>query len=40
MGHKVHPTGFRIGVVKDWEAKWYADRHYIEYLQEDLKLSQ
>ncbi len=38
MGHKVHPMGFRIGVIRDWEAKWYADRHYMEYLQEDLKL--
>jgi len=38
MGHKVHPTGFRIGVIRDWDAKWYADRHYMEYLQEDLKL--
>ena len=38
MGHKVHPTGFRIGVIRDWDAKWYADRHYKEYLQEDLKL--
>jgi len=38
MGHKVHPTGFRIGVIRDWDAKWYADRHYMEFLQEDLKL--
>ncbi|HEY33483.1 MAG TPA: 30S ribosomal protein S3 [Dehalococcoidia bacterium] len=38
MGHKVHPTGFRLGVIRDWDAKWYADRHYMEYLQEDLKL--
>ena len=38
MGHKVHPTGFRLGVIRDWQAKWYADKHYAEYLQEDLKL--
>jgi small subunit ribosomal protein S3 len=38
MGHKVHPTGFRIGVIRDWQAKWYADKHYAEFLQEDLKL--
>jgi len=38
MGHKVHPTGFRLGVIRDWEAKWYADRHYRDYLQEDLAL--
>ncbi len=38
MGHKVHPTGFRLGVIRDWQAKWYADKHYAEFLQEDLKL--
>ena len=38
MGHKVHPMGFRIGVIRDWQAKWYADKHYAEFLQEDLKL--
>jgi len=38
MGHKVHPMGFRLGVIRDWQAKWYADKHYAEFLQEDLKL--
>ena len=38
MGHKVHPTGFRLGVIRDWQAKWYADKHYADFLQEDLKL--
>ena len=38
MGHKVHPTGFRLGVIREWTAKWYADRHYRDYLQEDLEL--
>jgi len=40
MGHKVHPLGFRIGVIYGWQAKWYADKHYSELLQEDLKLRQ
>jgi len=40
LGHKVHPFGFRIGVIRDWQAKWYADKHYVEFLQEDLKLRQ
>jgi len=40
MGRKVHPTGFRIGVIRDWQAKWYADKHYLEFLHEDLKLRQ
>ncbi len=38
MGHKVHPLGFRLGVIRDWQGKWYADRHFAEFLQEDLKL--
>jgi len=38
LGHKVHPLGFRIGIIHDWQAKWYADKHYMEFLQEDLKL--
>ena len=40
MGHKVHPFGFRIGVIRDWQARWYADKHYAEFLQEDLKVRQ
>ena len=40
MGQKVHPIGFRIGVTKDWLAKWYADKNYVRFLQEDLKLRQ
>lgn len=38
MGHKVHPVGFRIGVHREWSAKWYADKHYTELLQEDLQV--
>jgi small subunit ribosomal protein S3 len=38
MGHKVHPVGFRLGVIKTWDSKWYSDRHYVTFLQEDLKI--
>jgi len=38
LGRKVHPVGFRIGVIQDWKAKWYADKNYIHYLHEDIKL--
>jgi len=38
MGRKVHPFGFRIGVIRDWQAKWYADKQYPDYLLEDIKL--
>jgi small subunit ribosomal protein S3 len=38
VGHKVHPIGFRLGVIFTWDAKWYADRHYADLLHEDLKI--
>lgn len=39
MGQKVHPIGFRVGVIKDWEAKWYAPkRQYTRLLGEDLEI--
>jgi small subunit ribosomal protein S3 len=38
MGRKVHPYGFRLGVINDWRARWYADKNYAEFLNEDLKL--
>ena len=39
MGHKVHPTGVRLGVSKDWNSKWYANkRDYAQYLAADLKV--
>jgi small subunit ribosomal protein S3 len=40
LGHKVHPFGFRIGVIRDWQARWYAEKNYAEFLHEDLKLRQ
>ncbi|MCH4177560.1 MAG: 30S ribosomal protein S3 [Streptococcaceae bacterium] len=38
MGQKVHPIGLRVGIIRDWEAKWYADKEYADYLHEDLKI--
>jgi small subunit ribosomal protein S3 len=38
LGHKVHPLGYRLGVIKDWQSKWYSDTHYAEFVQEDNKL--
>ena len=39
MGQKVHPTGVRVGIIKDWNSKWYADsRNFADYLVEDLSL--
>ncbi|HBQ26921.1 MAG TPA: 30S ribosomal protein S3 [Syntrophomonas sp.] len=38
MGQKVHPKGFRIGIIRDWDSNWYADRDYTDLLHEDYKL--
>lgn len=38
MGQKVHPTGFRLGVIKTWDSRWYAKSNYGQFLKEDLKL--
>jgi small subunit ribosomal protein S3 len=39
LGRKVHPYGFRLGIIKDWKAKWYADgERYADLLQEDLMI--
>ena len=38
MGQKVHPKGLRIGIIKDWDARWYADRDFTELLHEDVKI--
>ncbi|MBI2914522.1 MAG: 30S ribosomal protein S3 [Firmicutes bacterium] len=39
MGQKVHPLGFRLGIIRDWDAKWYAGkREYSKLLHEDLKI--
>jgi len=39
MGQKVHPTGIRLGIVKDWTSTWYADsKNYADYLYTDLKV--
>jgi small subunit ribosomal protein S3 len=39
MGHKVHPNGFRLGVYRNWEAKWFApDKEYKDLLLEDVRM--
>ncbi len=40
MGQKVHPTGFRLGVVKGWQSRWYAGRDYKDILAEDYQIRQ
>jgi small subunit ribosomal protein S3 len=38
VGQKVHPKGFRIGVIRNWDSNWYANRDYTELLHEDYKV--
>jgi small subunit ribosomal protein S3 len=38
VGQKVHPIGMRVGIIRDWDAKWYAEKEYAEFLHEDLKI--
>jgi len=38
MGQKVNPKGLRIGIIRTWEGRWYADKNYQELLHEDLKI--
>ena len=38
MGQKVNPHGLRVGIIKDWNSKWYADKEFADYLVEDHKI--
>lgn len=38
MGQKVNPVGLRVGVIRDWDAKWYAEKEYADFLHEDLRI--
>ncbi len=38
MGQKVHPIGFRLGVIRTWESKWYEEKNYAKWLHEDIRI--
>lgn len=38
MGQKINPNGLRLGVIRDWESKWYSDKNYADLLHEDIKI--
>ena len=38
MGQKVNPTGLRVGIIRDWDAKWYAEKDFASNLHEDLRI--
>jgi len=38
LGQKTHPTGFRLGVIRDWDSRWFTKRSYADLLEEDLMI--
>ena len=38
MGQKVNPHGLRVGIIKDWDSRWYADADFADYLKEDNEI--
>lgn len=38
MGQKINPIGLRVGIIRDWESKWYAEKDYATLLHEDIKI--
>lgn len=38
MGQKTHPVGFRLGIIKTWDSRWFAGKNYAELLNEDIKI--
>ncbi len=38
MGQKTHPIGFRLGVIRGWDSRWYEEKNYAKWLHEDIKL--
>ena len=38
MGQKVNPHGLRVGVIKDWDSRWYAEKDFADFLVEDHEI--
>ncbi|MGI6345343.1 MAG: 30S ribosomal protein S3 [Bacillota bacterium] len=38
MGQKIHPKGLRVGIIRDWDSKWFAEKNYSDYLLEDYQI--
>ncbi len=38
MGQKIHPGGLRVGIIHDWQSTWFNERHYADFLMEDIKI--
>ena len=40
MGQKTHPYGFRLGIIRDWQSRWFEEKNYAKWLHEDLRLKE
>lgn len=40
MGQKIHPKGLRVGIIRDWDSRWYAEKNYADFLLEDYEIRQ
>ncbi len=40
MGQKVHPESMRVGYIHDWKSNWFNERHFADYLAEDIAIRQ
>lgn len=38
MGQKTHPVGFRLGIIRDWNSKWFASKNYADWVEEDINI--
>jgi len=38
LGQKVHPTSLRLGIIKTWDSRWYADKDYAKFVEEDFRI--
>ena len=38
MGQKTHPVGFRLGIIRDWNSKWFASKSYADWIEEDIQI--
>jgi len=38
VGQKIHPVGLRLGIIRNWDSRWFQDKHYADWLHEDLQL--
>lgn len=38
MGNKINPHGLRVGIIRDWDSKWFAEKDYADLLHEDIMI--